>query len=101
MTMLSFHRTDIFDAWLSALKDSVARARIAQRVRSAELGNFGDCKAVGQGVYEMRVHVGPGYRVYYTRVDSVIYLLLCGGDKGTQARDIARAIEVAQNLKKD
>lgn len=99
--MSTFHRTDVFDRWLSALKDGIGKARIAQRIRSAEQGNFGDCKAVGGGVYEMRVHTGPGYRVYYTQVGAVVYLLLCGGDKSSQPRDISRAIELAQDIEKD
>ena len=99
--MNSFHRTEIFDIWLSGLKDRMAKARIVQRIRSAELGNFGDCKPVGDSVFEMRVHVGPGYRVYYTRIGAVIYLLLCGGDKSSQSKDIARAIDMAAELGKD
>ena len=99
--MNSFHRTDIFDIWLSGLKDRVAKARIVQRIRSAELGNFGDCKPVGGSVFEMRVHVGPGYRVYYTRIGAVIYLLLCGGDKSSQSKDITHAIDMAAELGKD
>jgi len=65
--MNAFLRTGEFDAWLAALKDRMGRARIAHRIRSAEHGNFGDCEPVGEGVSEMRVHVGPGYRIYYTR----------------------------------
>ena len=70
--MNTFFRTDEFDAWLFALKDKVGRARIAHRIRSAEQGNCGDCEPVGEGVSEMRVHAGPGYRVYYTRRGEVI-----------------------------
>lgn len=77
------------------------RARIIHRLRSAEHGNFGDCAPVGEGVSEMRVHVGPGYRIYFTRRGEVVYLLLLGGDKSTQKRDIQRAIEIARALKKD
>lgn len=96
--MNTFVQTEDFQSWLFALKDKVARARIIHRIRSAEHGNFGDCKAVGAGVFEMRVHTGPGYRVYYTRRGEVLYLLLLGGDKSSQQRDIQRAIELAQNL---
>jgi putative addiction module killer protein len=99
--MNMFLRTDEFDAWLSALKDKVGRARIAHRIRSAEHGNFGDCEPVSEGVSEMRVHVGPGYRVYYTRRGEVVYLLLAGGDKSSQKRDIRHAIEMARALKKE
>ena len=96
-----FLRSDEFDAWLSALKDSVGRARIIQRVRAAEAGNFGDCEPVGGGVSEMRIHVGPGYRVYYTQRGKVVYLLLLGGDKSGQKRDIKRALEMARTLKQE
>jgi len=92
-------RTAIFDKWLSKLKDSRGKARIIERIRSAERGNFGDYKAVGQGVSEMRIHFGPGYRVYFTRVDNVIYVLLCGGTKRKQQRDIDKAKELAKLLK--
>lgn len=96
-----FLRTGEFDAWLSGLKDKIGRARIAHRIRSAEHGNFGDCEAVGGGVSEMRVHVGPGYRVYFTRKGDTVYLLLLGGDKSSQQRDIKRAIALAKALNKE
>lgn len=99
--MNTFERTDEFDAWLAGLKDKPGRARIAYRVRSAEHGNFGDCDSVGEGVSEMRVHVGPGYRVYFTRRAKVVFLLLLGGDKSSQKRDIKRAIEIARALGKE
>ncbi len=92
-------RTDVFDTWLSRLKDARAKARIITRIRSAERGNFGDCKSVGAGVLEMRIHSGPGYRVYFTQVGDVVYLLLCGGTKGGQDRDIIRARDMARLLK--
>ena len=95
-----FERSAEFDTWLAGLKDKIGRARILHRIRSAEHGNFGDCEPVGEGVSEMRVHVGPGYRVYYMRRASVVYVLLAGGDKSTQKRDIKRAIEMAQALKR-
>jgi putative addiction module killer protein len=99
--MNAFLRTEEFDAWLVALKDKVGRARIVHRIRSAEHGNFGDCEPVGEGVSEMRVHVGPGYRMYYTRRGEVVYLLLLGGDKSSQKRDIKRAIDMARDLDKE
>lgn len=99
--MNTFLRTDDFDAWLSALKDKVGRARIIQRIRSAEAGNFGDCEPVGEGVSEMRIHVGPGYRLYYIQYGTVVYLLLLGGDKSGQKRDIKRAIEMARAMKQE
>ena len=97
----TFERSDEFDTWLGALKDKVGRARIVLRIRSAEHGNFGDCEPVGEGVSEMRVHVGPGYRVYFTRRAEVVYLLMVGGDKSSQKRDIKRAIEMARILNKE
>jgi putative addiction module killer protein len=99
--MNTFHRSDEFDSWLAELKDKLGRARIVHRIRSAEHGNFGDCEPVGDGVSEMRIHFGPGYRVYFTRRGEVIYLLLLGGDKSSQKRDIKRAIEMARALDKE
>ena len=99
--MNTFLRTEEFDTWLSGLKDRVGRARIVHRIRSAEHGNFGDCKPVGEGVSEMRIHIGPGYRVYFSRRSEVIYLLLLGSDKSSQKRDIKRAIEMARTLDKE
>ena len=99
--MNTFLRTKEFDAWLSGLKDKIGRARILHRIRSAEQGNFGDSEPVGGGVFEMRVHIGPGYRAYFTRHAEVVYLLLLGGDKSSQKRDIKRAIEMARNLDKE
>ena len=96
-----FERSEKFDTWLASLKDKTGRARIIHRIRSAEHGNFGDCEPVGEGVSEMRVHVGPGYRIYYTRRAKVVYLLLIGGDKSSQKRDIKRAIDMARNLNKE
>jgi len=99
--MNTFLRSEEFDTWLSALKDKLGRARIIHRIRSAEHGNFGDCEPVGEGVSEMRIHFGPGYRVYYTRCGEVIYLLLLGGDKSSQKRDIKRALSMARTLDKE
>jgi putative addiction module killer protein len=91
-------RTDEFAGWLRRLADVKGKARIISRLDSAALGNFGDCEPVGAGVSEMRIHTGPGYRVYYTRRGSTVYLLLLGGDKSTQRRDIKRAIQIARAL---
>ncbi|HEY8096108.1 MAG TPA: type II toxin-antitoxin system RelE/ParE family toxin [Methylobacter sp.] len=96
-----FQKSDEFDAWLVGLKDPVGKAQIFLRLDRAAKGNFGDCEPVGTGVFEMRVHYGPGYRVYFTRRGAVIYLLLLGGDKSTQKRDIKRAIEMTNALPKD
>ena len=81
--MNTFLRSSDFDEWLSHLADQKAKARILARLRSAALGNFGDSEPIGEGVSEMRVHVGAGYRVYYTRTGSTVYVLLAGGTKGS------------------
>ena len=99
--MYIFLRSDEFDAWLAGMRDNVGRARIAQRVRSAEAGNFGDCEPVGEGVSEMRVHPGPGYRLYFMQRGAVLYWLLPGGDKSTQQRDIKSALKMARELKRE
>ena len=90
--------TEEFSRWLRRLKDDQAVARILVRIRRAELGNLGDCRSVGGGVMEMRVDYGPGYRVYFARQGEAIVVLLCGGDKRTQARDIKRAKELMEQL---
>jgi putative addiction module killer protein len=99
--MLSFLRTPVFDHWLRGLRDPIAKARVAARIRSAQAGNFGDCEPVGEGISEMRIHVGPGYRVYYTRRGEVVYLLLCGGDKSSQKRDIQQAKSLLKSLESE
>ncbi|MHC8398739.1 type II toxin-antitoxin system RelE/ParE family toxin [Pseudomonas sp. MDT1-17] len=96
--MIDFERSRAFADWLDLLRDTIGKARIIARLRAAEHGNFGDCEPVGGAVYEMRVHYGPGYRMYFTRRGEVVYLLLVGGDKSTQKRDIKRAIQMAQNI---
>ena len=98
--MAVFLRTPEFDAWLKALRDPIGKARILARVRGAEAGNFGDVAGVGAGVFEMRIHVGPGYRVYYGRRGDVTYLLLCGGDKSSQRRDIRLAQSLLGSLER-
>jgi len=92
----TFLRTDEFDTWLKKLKDQVGKARIIARVISAEAGNFGDVEPVGEGVSEMRVHYGPGYRVYFCRRGRTVYLLLCGGPKSSQRKDIKEAKRLAR-----
>jgi len=82
--------TEPYIVWETRLKDRTARARIRARIGRLRLGNFGDSKRLGE-VFELRIHVGPGYRVYYGREGSDVVILLCGGDKGSQARDIERA----------
>ncbi len=80
-----------FRTWLRKLKDGTARARIRVRLNRVRLGNFGDCKSVGQGVSELRIDDGPGYRVYFGKSGAVVVLLLCGGTKQSQAKDIRKA----------
>jgi putative addiction module killer protein len=95
-----FQSTKEFDDWLRGLKDRVAKAKIFSRIDAATLGNFGECEAVGEGVSEMKIHVGPGYRIYYTRIGTVVYVLLAGSNKSTQKKDIKRALELARGLPK-
>lgn len=97
--VIRFEATADFDQWLSGLRDRAAKARIIQRIESATSGNFGDCAPVGEGVSEMRIHTGPGYRIYFTRIGSTVYLLLAGGDKASQPRDIKRALAMVRTLK--
>jgi putative addiction module killer protein len=90
--------THEFENWLDGLTDERARIRIAARLRHAEIGNLGDWASVGRGVFEMRVHHGPGYRLYFVRRGRRLIVLLAGGAKSTQARDIRRAQKIAQEI---
>lgn len=90
--------TTVFSGWAKRLKDRIAARAIALRLARARAGNLGDTKAVGGGVSEMRIHVGKGYRIYYFRRGKTLILLLCGGDKSTQAEDIERAKQLAADL---
>ena len=96
--MITILRTSVFDAWLRALRDPVGKARILARIRSAEAGNFGDCASVGNGISEMRIHAGPGYRIYFCRRGVTVYLLVCAGDKSSQQRDIGLAKALLADL---
>ena len=96
--LIEVRQTDIFAAWFAGLRDHQARARIAVRIRRLSLGNPGDVKPVGSGVSEMRIDYGPGYRIYFTRRGDIVVVLLCGGDKRTQHRDITRALALAREL---
>jgi len=91
-------KTELFDTWLAALADQKAVAKIASRIERLEMGNPGDVEPVGDGVSEMKIDYGPGYRVYYKQTGKTVMLLLCGGDKSTQRKDIKRAKEIAAQL---
>jgi len=96
--MPEVRQTETFARWLAGLRDQRARARIQARIDRLQIGNPGDVKAVGGGISEMRIDYGPGYRVYFVQRGTALVILLAGGDKGTQARDIAMARELARNL---
>jgi len=95
---IEIRQTDVFAKWFADLGDREARARITVRIRRLSLGNPGDVKPAGGGVSEMRIAYGPGYRVYFVSRGEKIVILLCGGDKRAQDRDIKRAIELAQEV---
>ena len=97
--MLTLIKSENFDRWLRRLRDRRARARIEARILRLSLGNPGDVKPVGRGVSEMRIDYGPGYRVYYWQRGEELIILLCGGDKSSQAQDIATAQELAKSWK--
>ena len=96
--MIEVRQTETFVAWVAALRDLQARARIIARIRRMELGNPGDVKPVGGGVSEMRVHHGPGYRIYFTQRGQTLVVLLCGGEKSSQADDIRLAHQMAKEI---
>lgn len=99
--MFTVRQTQEFQDWLDDLKDIKAQLRIVARLRLAEAGNLGDWKSVGNDVSEMRVAFGPGYRLYFTRRHNILIVMLAGGDKSTQARDIKRAQKILQQLEID
>ena len=94
--MKEIRRSSVFIKWLKTLKDSVAKALIISRIKRFEEGNLGDSGFVGEGLSEMRIHYGPGYRIYFKEIGKEIVILLCGGDKSTQQADIARARKIAR-----
>ena len=96
--MLAIEQTGIYRRWFKNLRDERARARIRARLRRLQAGHIGDVRSVGSGVMEMRVDYGPGYRVYYCRRGQSVVVLLAGGHKGSQTRDIRRAIKLASGL---
>ena len=97
--MFTIYSTKVFDDWLDDLRDRRAAIRILGRIARAEEGNLGDIKSVGEGISEMRIHYGPGYRIYFSRRGDIVVLLLCGGDKSSQTRDIAEAKRLAKEWK--
>lgn len=96
--MIEIRQTVVYVRWFNSLRDRKAQARIDVRIRRLSLGNSGDVKAVGEGVSELRIDYGPGYRVYYTQRGQRLIVLLAGGDKPTQKQDIKRALEIARDL---
>lgn len=96
--MIEVRQTATFASWLNALRDDQARFRIVVRIRRMELGNPGDVKPVGEGVSEMRISYGPGYRIYFVQQGKAIVVLLCGGDKASQRLDIGLAKQMAKEL---
>jgi putative addiction module killer protein len=96
--VIEVRKTQVFAEWLDGLRDIHARARILVRIERLVAGNPGDVRPVGQGVSELRIDLGPGYRVYYKKQGKAVVVLLAGGDKRTQARDIKTALQLARNL---
>ncbi len=96
--MLEIEETAVYTGWFRSLRDRTAQGRILARLLRLEVGNFGDVKAVGDNVHELRMPFGPGYRIYFTRRGERIILLLCGGDKSSQSRDITRAKHLAAQM---
>ncbi len=97
--MYTIKTTDDFTEWLSGIKDGMTKRRLARRLEKAQLGNLGDCESVGEGVSEMREHFGGGWRMYYIQRGDILIVMLGGGNKSTQSRDIAKAIKLAATLK--
>jgi putative addiction module killer protein len=96
--MVEVRRTEAFSSWFVGLRDRAAKAKITSRIRRLGEGNPGDVKPVGHGISEMRIQQGPGYRVYFVQRGDVLVILLCGGDKSSQDKDIRKAQDLADNL---
>lgn len=96
--MVEIHKTETFVRWLDGLRDIQARARVQARIERLAIGNPGDVQPVGEGVSELRINYGPGYRVYYKKRGRELVILLAGGDKNTQSRDIKAAIQLAREI---
>lgn len=98
--LLTVETTPSFDRWMRRLKDRTAASMVTIRIRRMQVGLFGDMRDVGEHVFEMRIAYGPGYRLYGTRAGSSIIVLLCAGDKGSQARDIVKAKRMAKSFRR-
>lgn len=98
VSMIEVRQTEAYSRWFEELRDRQARARINIRIRRLSLGNFGDIKPVGEGVSELRIEYGPGYRVYFAQRGRALVVLLAGGDKHSQEKDIKRALDLAREL---
>lgn len=96
--MYSIKRMPDFDRWITHIKDRITQQRLNLRLRKASLGNLGDVRSVGHGIYEMREHFGPGWRMYYIQRGNTLIVMLGGGDKSTQSADIAKATALAETL---
>ena len=96
--MIEVRKTEVYATWLNSLRDQQARARILVRVERLATGNLGDGRPVGEGVSELRIDYGPGYRVYFKKRGSTLVILLAGGDKRTQNEDVRKALRLARNL---
>ena len=96
--MHAINKTEYFENWFRRLHDFKAKARILARLKRIELGNFGNCEPVGNGIFELKIDYGPGYRVYFTRSKGILIILLNGGDKSSQSNDIKKAKQIATEL---
>lgn len=96
--MVEMRKTELFAKWIDNLRDVQAKARVLVRIERLASGNAGDVKSVGEGISEMRIDYGPGYRVYFTKRGSELIILLAGGDKGSQSADIRVALRLARNI---
>jgi len=94
--MVEIHRSSVFKKWFDGLRDERAKGKIEVRIRRLSMGNPGDCRPVGEGISEMRIDYGPGYRVYYKQFGEILAVLLCGGDKSTQEADIVNAKKIVK-----
>lgn len=98
LAVIEIRQTEVFETWFANLRDRVTRVRIDIRIRRLSLGNYGDVRPVGEGVSELRIDYGPGYRVYFVQRGQSLVILLAGGDKSTQSRDIEKALDLAREL---